>query len=148
MVLETSRFGELKVDAEQLIAFENGIIGFPQQREYVLIPTANGSGFFWLQSVCTPTVAFLICDPRLYLRGYQVPLQPEELQLAMKAPEKAQVFVIVNKVNDVLTGNFQGPLVINPQTRQGRQMVLSDKRYSTRHPLMRLPRLVALGMTA
>jgi hypothetical protein len=49
------------------------------------------------------------------------------------------VFVIVNKVDDLLTGNLQGPLVVNVETRQARQLVLSDRRYSTRHPLMRVP---------
>jgi flagellar assembly factor FliW len=50
------------------------------------------------------------------------------------------VFIIVNKVDDLLTGNMQGPLVINIETRVARQLVLSDRRFSTRQPLMSLPR--------
>jgi flagellar assembly factor FliW len=46
--------------------------------------------------------------------------------------------VIVNKIEDTLTGNLQGPLVINSSTLTGKQLVLSDRRYSTRHPLMKL----------
>ena len=52
--------------------------------------------------------------------------------------EDAQVFVIVNKIGDQLTGNFQGPLIINTLTKVGEQMVLADKRWTTRHPLMRV----------
>jgi flagellar assembly factor FliW len=55
-------------------------------------------------------------------------------------PSSAQVFTIVNKVDNILTGNLQGPLVINVETREGKQLVLSDRRYSTRHPLMNLSR--------
>jgi flagellar assembly factor FliW len=51
-------------------------------------------------------------------------------------------------VDDLLTGTLQGPLVINVQTRAAKQLVLSDKRYSTRHPLMRLPARAAMGKTA
>lgn len=149
MILETSRFGPVEVDEQRLITLDEGILGFPQQHEYALIQTGKGSGFYWLQSVCTPDLAFVVCDPRLFVADYQVPVKLEDLEtIALKDPEKAQVFIIVNKVNDLLTGNFQGPLVVNVENRHGRQLVLSDKRYSTRHPLMRLSRPMALGKTA
>ena len=47
----------------------------------------------------------------------------------------------------VLTGNLQGPLVVNVQTRQARQLVLSDTKFSTRHPLMRLPQPQEMSRT-
>lgn len=149
MILETSRFGHIEVDEERLITFEEGILGFPKQRQYALVQTGRGSGFYWLQSVCTRDLAFVVCDPRLFVADYQVPVKLEDLQsIGLTDMQKAQVFVIVNKVNDLLTGNFQGPLVINVESRCGRQWVLSDKRYSTRQPLMRLPQHAALSKTA
>ncbi|MBI4716770.1 MAG: flagellar assembly protein FliW [Planctomycetes bacterium] len=149
MILETSRFGSLEVDENRLISFDEGILGFPRQRQYALIQTGAGSGFYWLQSVCTRDLAFVVCDPRLFVADYQVPVKLEELEsIQLTQPDLAQVFIIVNKINDLLTGNFQGPLVINVRNRRGRQLVLSDKRYSTRHPLMRLPRPAALSKTA
>jgi flagellar assembly factor FliW len=149
MIISTSRFGQLEVDENRLITFEDGILGFPKQREYALIQTGEGSGFYWLQSVCTADLAFVVCDPRLFVADYQVPVKLEDLQtIDLTRPEDAQVFMIVNKVDDLLTGNLQGPLVVNVINRTGRQLVLSDKRYSTRHPLMRLPRGEALTKTA
>lgn len=149
MIIDTSRFGQLEVDEKRLITFDQGILGFPEQNEYALIQTGQGSGFYWLQSVCTDDLAFVVCDPRLFVTDYQVPVKLEELQtIGLSDPEEAQVFVIVNKVDDLLTGNLQGPLVVNVGNRKGRQLVLSDKRYSTRHPLMRLPRSPAMTKTA
>lgn len=149
MIIETSRFGQLEVDDARLITFSEGILGFPRQKEYALIQTGEGSGFYWLQSVCTPDLAFVVCDPRLFVADYQVPVKLEELKrIDLAVPDDAQVFVIVNKVGDLLTGNFQGPLVVNVQNRSGRQLVLSDKRYSTRHPLMRLSTESALTKSA
>jgi len=149
MLIETSRFGQLEVDAERLIEFGEGILGFPEQKRYALVQTGEGSGFYWLQSVCTRDLAFVVCDPRLFVAEYQVPVKLEDLEsIELRTPEDAQVFIIVNKLNDLLTGNFQGPLVINVKNRQGRQLVLSDKRYSTRHPLMRIPRPARMGKTA
>jgi flagellar assembly factor FliW len=149
MLIQTSRFGQLDVNRDRLIQFEEGILGFPRQREYALIQTGEGSGFYWLQSVDTPDLAFVVCDPRLFVTDYRVPVKVDDLEnIGLSSAENAQVFVIVNKVDDLLTGNLQGPLVINVLTRQGRQLVLSDKRFSTRHPLMRIPAPAAMSKTA
>lgn len=149
MMIKTSRFGQLEVDQDRLITFEEGILGFPEQHQYALIQTGEGSGFYWLQAVYTEDLAFVVCDPRLFVMDYQVPVKLEDLQtIALEETGDAQVFVIVNKIGDLLTGNFQGPLVVNVKNRKARQLVLSDKRYSTRHPLMRTSRPAALGKTA
>ena len=145
MIIQTSRFGQLEVDGDRLITFGEGILGFPSQKEYALIQTGEGSGFYWLQSVDTPDLAFVVCDPRLFVADYQGPVKLEELErIGISDPANAQVFVIVNKIGDLLTGNFQGPLIVNVTTRNARQLVLSDKRYSTRHPLMRIPKPAAV----
>ena len=139
MIIATSRFGNMEVDESRLLRFPQGILGFPQQHDYALIQTSEQSDFYWLQSVDRPELAFVVCDPRLLVPDYRVSIKAEELeQINLESPEAAQVFVIVNKVDDTLTGNLQGPLVINSETRAGKQLVLSDRRYSTRHPLMKL----------
>ncbi len=139
MMIATSRFGSLEVDERRLIQFPKGVLGFPDQQEYALIQTAENSVFYWLQSVDRPDLAFVVCDPRLFVPDYVVPVKLEELsQIGLTDPSAAQVFTIVNKVDNLLTGNLQGPLVVNVDTRQARQLVLSDRRYSTRHPLMNL----------
>lgn len=149
MLLNTSRFGQLEVDEDRLIVFEDGILGFPNEKAYALVQTGEGSGFYWLQSVERENLAFVICDPRLFVAGYQVPAKLDDLQsIGLTSADSAQIFVIVNKVGDLLTGNFQGPLVVNVENRQACQLVLSDKRYSTRHPLMRVERSAAIGKTA
>ncbi len=148
MIIETSRFGQLEVDDARLITFDEGILGFPDQKRYALVQTGEGSGFYWLQAVCTPELAFVVCDPRLFVTDYQVPVKTEDLQsIELADASTGQVFIIVNKVKDLLTGNFQGPLVVNVENRHGKQLVLSDKRYSTRHPLMKLSSPAALSRT-
>jgi len=148
MMIQTSRFGAVEVDGERLIRFAEGILGFPGQQRYALIQTGRDSGFYWLQSVEAQDLAFVVCDPRLFVADFRVPVKLEELEgIGLTNPDRAQVFVIVNKVGDLLTGNFQGPLVVNVETREGRQLVLSDKRFATRHPLMRIPKPGALSKT-
>lgn len=149
MIIQTSRFGQLEVDEHRLIRFDEGILGFPNEHDYALVQTGPGSGFYWLQSVEVRDLAFVVCDPRLFVADYNAPAKLDDLKtIELGDPKNAQVFVIVNKVDGVLTGNFQGPLVINVLNRRAKQLVLSGKRYATRHPLMRLSARTSMGKTA
>jgi len=139
MIIETSRFGSIEVDETRLIRFPKGILGFLDRKDYALIQTTEDSGFYWLQSVDHADLAFVVCDPRLFVPDYVIPVKIEDLsQIGLRDPSKAQVFTIVNKVENMLTGNLQGPLVVNIENRQAKQLVLSDRRYSTRYPLTNL----------
>ena len=149
MIIQTSRFGSLEVDGEKLMTFPKGILGFPENKRFALIQTGENSGFYWLQAVERTDLAFVVCDPRLFVTEYKVPVKLDDLaMIGLSDADNAQVFVIVNKVDDMLTGNFQGPLVVNVENRRARQLVLSDRRYTTRHPLMRVPVRRVMGKTA
>lgn len=140
MVIETSRFGGIEVDDQRFLHFPRGLLGFPEDRDFALIQTGENSAFYWMQAVGRPELAFVVCDPRMFVSDYRITIKTEELaQIGLEDTSGSQVFVIVNKAEDVLTGNLQGPLVVNLATRVGKQLVLSEKKYSTRHPLMRLP---------
>ena len=139
MKIQTTRFGLIEVDQSRLLKFPTGVLGFPDITEYALLQTNDEGNFFWLQALDRSDVAFVVCDPLLFVPDYQVPIRPEDCeQISLKSMDDAQVLIIVNKVDRMLTGNIQGPLVINAINRTGRQLVLSEKKYSTRHPLINL----------
>ncbi|MEM6392191.1 MAG: flagellar assembly protein FliW [Planctomycetota bacterium] len=137
MIIKTSRFGEVEVDDNRVIRFERGVLGFPKYKDYVLIDGGEESYFWWLQSVEVADLAFVVTDPSLFVPTYRVPIRPEQMtELGISTLEQAQVFVIVNKRGTTLTGNLQGPLVVNVQSREAQQLVLSDRRFTTRVPLI------------
>lgn len=139
MILNTTRFGQVDIEKERIITFANGILGFPRYKSYVLLQPNEDSYFYWLQCVETPDLAFVVTDPRLFVSTYRIPFKHEQMQeMGILSLEDAEVFVIVNKHEDMLTGNLQGPLVININNRDGQQLVLSDRRYTTRVPLVEL----------
>lgn len=149
MVIETTRFGPVEVDETRLINFADGLVGFPQHRRFALMATGQASSFYWLQSVDDPNLAFVVADPRLLVPQYDADARPEErVRLGATDTQPLQWFVIVNKIDSLLTGNLQGPLVVNPENRAAMQLVLSDKRYNTRYPLMRLPARQAVTQSA
>jgi flagellar assembly factor FliW len=149
MDIETTRFGRMEVNDERIIVLPKGLLGFPEQTRFALIQTGDENYFFWLQSVDEPSLAFVVTDPSIFFKDYTFGLKDEMLaELGMTDMSFAQVFVICNKVGDWLTGNLQGPLVINAQNRIGTQTVLNDKKWTTRQPLLRLSAEVQLAKSA
>ena len=148
MKVQTTRFGQIEADQERTIRFAEGLLGFPDDPDFMLLQTGDEGNFFWLQSVSRPELAFVVCDPRLFVPDYQVPVKAEDFeQMELRDMHDAQVLVIVNKVGRMLTGNLQGPLVINALNRRGKQLVLSEKKHSTRHPLIDLEKLESQRQT-
>jgi flagellar assembly factor FliW len=170
--IQSTRFGMLLVDEERVINFQSGLLGFPEHKRFALIQTGEENYFFWLQSVDEPNLAFVVTDPALFFKGYEVPLRDETREeLRLQDPREGegegdsdggregadridnpehflQVFVICNKVDEWLTGNLLGPLVVNAQNRLGQQVVLTEKKWTTRQPLMRLEADVPLAKSA
>ncbi len=139
MDVRTTRFGVVQIAEDRVINFPKGLLGFSQCKRYCLLEPGDDACFFWLQSLEEPGLAFVVTDPSLFVPDYSVPIRPEQMaDMQLAKLEDAQVFVIVNKVEQQLTGNLQGPLVINTVTREGEQMVLAEKRWTTRHPLLRV----------
>ena len=148
MEIQTSRFGVVEIDDSRVMQFPKGLVGFPACQRFALIQTNDEGVFFWLQSVDRPELAFVVCDPRVFVPDYRIPIKAEDLELVgLEDPGDAQVLAIVNKVDNTLTGNLQGPLVINAKTLTATQLVLSDKRYMTRHPLIALERRTRVVMS-
>ena len=149
MEIESTRFGRLSVDDERVITFPKGLLGFPNHSRFALIQTGEENYFFWLQCVDEPNLAFVVTDPSIFFKDYQVPIKEEtQAELALEDVAFAQVFVICNKVDDWLTGNLLGPIVVNAQNRVAQQVVLTDKKWTTRQPLMRLQAQVPLAKSA
>ncbi len=137
MEIETTRFGRLSVEDERIITFPNGLLGVPDHTRFALIQTGEENYFFWLQSVDEPNLAFVVTDPTTFFKDYQVPVREETWQDLQLTDEGAlQCFVICNKVGDWLTGNLLGPIVVNAANRLGQQVVLTEKKWTTRQPLM------------
>ena len=149
MEIETTRFGRLTVDDDRIITFPRGLLGFPDRTQFALIQTGEENYFFWLQSVDDPNLAFVVTDPTIFFKDYEVPVRDETQQdLELTDSNFAQVFVICNKVEEWLTGNLLGPIVVNSQNRLATQVVLTEKKWTTRQPLIKLQAEVALAKSA
>ena len=149
MNLETTRFGNVEIDDDRVINFSSGLLGFSSYSKFVLLQPDEQGVFFWLQSTEAPDLAFVVTDPALWITAYQANIRKDQMEeLGMNELADAQVLVIVNKRDDSITSNLQGPLVINVQGRIGMQLVLADKRWSTRHELLQVGETTAKAASA
>jgi flagellar assembly factor FliW len=139
MNVETTRFGTVQVDDDRVITFTSGLLGFASFKRFALLQPDDEGVFFWLQSVDAPELAFVVSDPALWVPGYQATIRREQMELLqLRSLEEAQVFVIVNKYGSALTANLQGPLVVNVKRREAMQLVLADRKWTTRHEIVQL----------
>lgn len=138
MVIQTTRFGGIQIDSEDILNFAEGILGFDNLRNFVLIDDPAEEIFAWLQSCEVPEVAFPVLEPELFADNYQITLSKRELDsLSLESVEKARLFCIVTIPNDPtqMTANMKAPIVINPSRRLARQTVLQDHVLNIREPI-------------
>ena len=137
MQVETTRFGSVEVDDSRLLHFPAGLLGFGRVHQFALLQPDDRGVFFWLQSIESPDVAFVVTDPRLWSADYTVSMRREQSEeIGLRGDTTPEILVIVNRRESGITANMQGPLVINPSNRTGIQIVLTDRRWTTRHELV------------
>jgi flagellar assembly factor FliW len=135
MQIVSARFGSLEVPEDKVLSFPDGLLGFEQSKRFVICDHDEKTPFKWLQSVNDPNLAFVIISPFEFMPGYEVELGRDDvLKLGLKDVRGAAVYVLVTIPQDpsMMTANMQGPLVLNTETRTGRQVVLSDGKYQAR----------------
>ena len=138
MLIQTSRFGEIEVEENQIISLPSGLVGFSEDRRFVIREDDAAAPFLWLQSVDNNGLAFVMIEPHVSVSNYELELTQEHLnKLDAKNIEELKVFVLVTMAKEMkdVTINLQGPLLFNPEKRLGLQFIIPDGKYSTRHLL-------------
>lgn len=135
MRIETTRFGLVETAEDEVIRFRAGLIGFPNEKEYVLIPHGSSSMIAWLQSVTTPEVAFPVASAHGFVADYpDVPLESivRRENVGEALDDIALLAVLSAPRNQPATVNLLAPLIVNSRTRDGVQVVLEGSKFSTR----------------
>jgi len=138
--LSTNNFGNLSIEKENIITFEQGLLGFEELKQFAIIDVEECLPFEWLVSVEDPIVAFPILNPTLFFSDYKPSLSKDDLVLLdIKKEIDVEMFCIVmlGKKPEDVTLNLKGPILINMKNKMGKQIVLTEDFYSLHHPLVR-----------
>lgn len=138
--LQTKYFGEIEYEAGDVLHFPEGLFGFEEEQGFLLLPF-EGGGMLCLQSVKTPALAFVALDPFALKPDYAPELERAELK-AFGVEETGDLgfYVLCAVKNPVSasTVNLKCPLVVHPETREARQVIMEH--YEMRHPLAEFSR--------
>ncbi|MFZ5647482.1 MAG: flagellar assembly protein FliW [Bacillota bacterium] len=120
------------------VSFPWGMPGL-DYKQYRLTALAEESPFFYLQSTEQPEVGLLLINPFAVERDYEFDIS-EDVVKKLKIEDQKQVAVFCT-VNTNLgasspTVNLLAPIVVNVDRLLGKQIVLNDKKYSLRTPLV------------
>lgn len=127
MQIHTTRFGEIDIEADAVLFFENGLIGFEDLRQWILLADPENAALGWLQSVEQLDLSMAVVSPRRFVPDYRVRLSRRQLQaIQLNESDEAYVLAIVGKNDQALTLNLRAPLLINLQQRLGRQLITLD----------------------
>ncbi|MEO5366333.1 MAG: flagellar assembly protein FliW [Magnetococcus sp. WYHC-3] len=136
--LEGTRFGTLDYDPSEVIVLEDGLLGFPRSRRYLLFPYGRESPFFWLQSVDEAELAFIVINPFEFFTGLEYTIRDEDsAALGLSRADEMELFTLVTipAGHPELTGtNLSAPVVVNVKNRMGRQVIMEE--YASRQLLV------------
>lgn len=132
--IKTTRFGEIEVDESKAIRFTDGLPGFHNNRDFIILEHKPGSPFLWMQSMDTPDLAFVMINPFLMKSDYLQGLSPEEEALLKNEDDdKIIVFSLVTIPRGEVqkaTVNLLGPIVVGAKSRKAKQVILANAGYS------------------
>ncbi len=138
--IQTKPFGEIEVSELQVIDFPDGILGFDFIKKFVILDAEDdGSPFKWMQAFEEKDLAFVIIRPVDFMESYDLAISQNDFE-AVKAESADEliVFAIVTIPENPkdMTANLQGPIIINPVTKLGKQAISMSDRYKVRHRIL------------
>lgn len=120
------------------IRFPQGLVGFPDAKEFRLFEPSDGYPYKFMQSVTSPEISFTCIDAAAVKADYEVALGDADAQiLALEEPLEALVLLMAVVPEDPtqMTANLAAPLVINSRTKVGVHVVLDSTQFPLKYPV-------------
>jgi flagellar assembly factor FliW len=138
MIVSTLSFGELEIEPQEVYEFPQGIPGFEEYHRFIIVQPNAELQFCYLQSVEESGLALLVCNPFLFFKDYDFQLS-EAYQQELRITEEKDVVVwsvvTINWQSNEATMNLLAPIVVNIREKRGKQIILHDSEYRTKHNL-------------
>ncbi|MDZ7289502.1 MAG: flagellar assembly protein FliW [candidate division KSB1 bacterium] len=139
MEIHHPALGVISFNENEVITFPLGLLGFLKFKRYLLLRTEQSEPFVWMVCVDNPDLYFPLLDPQHFCSNYNPNITKRDLnELSAENPQSLQMYSIVTVQQDtrMTTANLSGPILINWKHKIGKQLVLLDDRYSTKHRIL------------
>ena len=117
MTFHSRQFGDLEFEETHVFLFPEGIIGFENLRQFLVVDDEGSQPFRWLVSLEDGDLSFPLIHPGVVEPGYSIPDVGD-----------ATIFVVALLTDPVEDSsvNLRAPIVIENKTRTGKQIILED----------------------
>jgi flagellar assembly factor FliW len=139
MEINHRHLGVISCNDDDSVTFPQGLLGFLKLKKYIFLEHEELAPFLWMVSVDNPDIFFPLVDPMLFCPDYSPNITKRDLnELSAENPQSLQMYSIVTIQQDahLATANLSAPILINRQQKIGKQLVLLDDRYSTKHRIL------------
>ena len=136
MLVKTRFFGEVDIEDEKILTFDNGIMGFEDMKRWTLIydiEKGSEGPISWFQSLDMAELALPVINPYTVTAVYEPVVEDELLKPLgeFKDEELVTLLTITIPSEDPskTTANFRAPILINPVNRKGIQVIVNNEDY-------------------
>ena len=136
MLVKTRFFGEVDIEDEKILTFDNGIMGFEDMKRWTLIydiEKGSEGPISWFQSLDMAELALPVINPDTVTAVYEPVVEDELLKPLgeFKDEELVTLLTITIPSEDPskTTANFRAPILINPVNRKGIQVIVNNEDY-------------------
>ena len=136
MKIETGKFGTVDFEETDIIRFDQGIIGFPELFNFIILTPESDTPFKWMQSLDNLDITFVIINPQLIDRNYKIKINRNNIKsLKAESIDNIELYSIITIPENPkdMTVNLLGPIILNKENRTAKQIVLEKTSYSTKH---------------
>jgi flagellar assembly factor FliW len=129
---------EAEVTVSEKVTFPNGIPGFEACRSWVVLAAEGQTPLRRLHAVDGVDASFLAIDPRQVLEGYRCELsEADRARIGADATTPLLWLALVTvEQSGAVSVNLRAPIVINPTTMMGQQVLPHDCLYPLRHVIV------------
>lgn len=141
MHINTRVFGEIEIEDEKIIMFDNGIVGFPEMQRFAIVHDEEkgiNAGIRYLQSLDETEFAMPVMDPLAVMPDYNPEVEDELLKpIGDFNEENLLVLVTVSVPREIkkISVNLQAPIIINAEEKKGVQVILESGDYKVKYPI-------------
>ena len=139
MIVHSLQLGNIEVEDQAVYHMPHGMPGFPEEKDFILLPHGEASPFWFWQSAVTAELIFILLDTFQFFQDYEFELSTEYTEeLKMTEPVRPRVFSVVTlpkKIAD-MTANLAAPLVLNDQDHLAMQVILEKTKYAIKQVLI------------
>ncbi len=138
MLIETDRFGSFDTKDSKLIEFPQGLPGFEELRQFIILEVPQTKPVYWLQSTENKYIALPVILSFEIMDDYYIDIRENELEELQVESQNdllvMNVVVIPGKIEE-MTVNLAAPIIINAVRGIGKQIIIDAKTMPIRWPV-------------